>query len=157
MSQSSDPRGWALIAAAAADSKKAKDIVIQHVSELLVVTDYFVIATGANDRQVRAIAEEVEDQLREQADVKPIGREGVDEGKWVLLDFGELIVHVFMPEVREFYRIETLWNDAPFVDVREAGIEAPEYSDRIAKLLQGEYERPEADDDNRTRPEDEQE
>lgn len=152
-----NPREWALIAAAAADSKKGKDIVIQHVSELLVVTDYFVMVTGANDRQVRAIAEEVEDKLREEAGVKPIGREGVDEGTWVLLDFGELIVHVFQPETREFYRIETLWNDAPFVDVAEAGIEAPEYSERIAKLLQGEYEAVDPDDDNRTRPEDEEE
>ena len=150
------PRDYALIAAAAADSKKGRDIVIQHVSELLVVTDYFVIATGGNDRQVRAIAEEIEDQLREKAGLKPIGREGVDEGKWVLLDFGELIVHVFQPETREFYRIETLWNDAPFVDVAEAGIEEPEYSERIAKVLSGATEEIAEEDDNRAEAEDDE-
>ena len=150
------PRDYALIAAAAADSKKGRDIVIQHVSELLVVTDYFVIATGGNDRQVRAIAEEIEDQLREKAGLKPIGREGVDEGKWVLLDFGELIVHVFQPETREFYRIETLWNDAPFVDVAEAGIEEPEYSERIAKVLSGAVEEIAEEDDNRAEAEDDE-
>ena len=135
MAEALTPRDYALIAAAAADSKKAKDIVIQEVSELLVVTDYFVIATGANDRQVAAIADEIEEKLREKAGIKPIGREGFLNCTWVLLDYGELIVHVFQPQAREFYRIETLWNDAPAIDVSEAGIEDPEYSERIAKLL----------------------
>jgi ribosome-associated protein len=130
-----DPREIALRAAKAADSKKATDIIIQHVSELLVVTDYFVIVTGANDRQVEAIADEVEEKLHE-VGVDPIGREGYEERKWVLLDFGEVIVHVFQPDVRDFYRLETLWNDAPLVDVREAGIEDPEYSERIAKIVE---------------------
>ena len=150
------PRDYALIAAAAADSKKGRDIVIQHVSELLVVTDYFVIATGANDRQVRAIAEEVEDQLREKAAIKPIGREGVDEGKWVLLDFGELIVHVFQPETREFYRLEALWNDAPVMDLAvEAGITDPVYSDRIAALI-GSREAAQDDLDENRQPDEEE-
>ena len=135
MAEALTPRDYALIAAAAADSKKAKDIVIQEVSELLVVTDYFVIATGANDRQVAAIADEIEEKLREKAGIKPIGREGFLNCTWVLLDYGELIVHVFQPQTRDFYRIETLWNDAPVIDVSEAGIEDPEYSERIAKLL----------------------
>lgn len=128
-------RELALIAAAAADSKKGVDIVIQKVSNLILVTDYFVIATGMNDRQVEAIADEVEEQLRIKADVKPIGREGYDERTWILLDYGEVVVHVFQPQTREFYRLETLWNDAQFVDISEAGIEAPEYSERIAKLI----------------------
>ncbi len=128
-------REIALIAAAAADSKKAADVLIQKVSELILVTDYFVIATGINDRQVEAIADEVEDQLREKANLKPIGREGYEERTWILLDYGEVVVHVFQPQTRDFYRLETLWNDAPFIDVTEAGIEAPEYSERIAKLL----------------------
>ena len=125
----------ALTAAAAADSKKGRDIIIQHVSDLLVVTDYFVIITASNDRQVEAIADEIEEKLREKFDVKPIGREGFDDRKWVLLDFVSVIVHVFQPETREFYRLETMWADAPIVSVEEAGIEAPEYSERIAKLL----------------------
>lgn len=108
-----DSREWAIMAARAASDKKAEDIMVIDVGQLLVVTDYFVICTGRNDRQVRTIADEVEDQLREQGGIKPIGREGADEGKWVLLDFGDLVVHVFQPEEREFYRLEKLWGDAP--------------------------------------------
>lgn len=104
---------FALIAADAAAEKKAEDIVALEVAELLVVTDYFVVVTGRTDIQVRAIADEVEHQLLEKARLKPIGREGVAEGKWVLLDFGDLVVHVFQPEEREFYRLEKLWAEAP--------------------------------------------
>lgn len=110
---------WAVMAAQAASDKRASDIVAIDVGELLVVTDYFVICTGNTDIQVRAIAEEVEDRLREQAGVKPIGREGVSEGKWVLLDFGDLVVHVFQPEERSFYRLENLWSDAPRLELPE--------------------------------------
>lgn len=108
-------RDWVLIAARAADEKKAADIMAIEVGDLLVVTDYFVIATGATPIQVRAIADEIEDQLREQAGIKPIGREGLSEGKWVLLDYADLVVHVFQPAEREFYRLEKLWGDAPRV------------------------------------------
>lgn len=87
------------------------------VAALLVVTDYFVICTGRNDRQVKTIADEVEERLRVEAGVKPIGREGVREGRWVLLDFGDLVVHIFQPEERDFYRLEKLWGDAPRVDL----------------------------------------
>ncbi len=104
---------WAEIAAIAASDKKAEDIIAIDVHELLVVTDYFVICTGRNDRQVRVIADEIEDQLREKGGIKPIGREGADEGKWLLLDFGDLVIHVFQPEERDFYRLEKLWGDAP--------------------------------------------
>ncbi len=130
------PKDRALIAAAAVDSKKGKDIIIQHVSDLLIVTDYFVIASGANDRQVRAIADEIKDKMREKAGIRPIGIEGYDDGNWILLDYGDVVVHVFQPETRDFYRIETMWSDAPLVDVKEAGIENPEYSERIEKLLE---------------------
>lgn len=115
----------ALIAAAAAADKKATDIVAIEVAELLVVTDYFVICTGNTDVQVRAIADEVEEQLREQAGIKPIGREGVSEGKWLLLDFADVVVHVFQPEEREFYRLEKLWGDAPRVTAASASSEPP--------------------------------
>jgi ribosome-associated protein len=107
----------ALAAARAASDKKAEDIVVIGVSELLVVTDYFVICTGRNDRQVKTIADEIEDQLREKAGVKPVGREGLAEATWVLLDFGDVVVHVFQPTEREFYRLETLWKDAPQVEL----------------------------------------
>ena len=130
-----DSRKLALIAAKAADSKKATDIIVQDVRKALIITDYFVIATGANHRQVDAIVEEIEKALRIEADVKPLGREGMDEMAWVLLDYGDMVVHVFQPEIREYYRLEALWNDVPVVDLKEAGIEEPEYSERIAKLV----------------------
>lgn len=86
------------------------------MAELLVVTDYFLLATGANDRQVHSIADAIEDALRE-AGVKPIGREGERELRWVLLDYGDFVVHVFRPDEREFYRLEKLWSDAPRLDL----------------------------------------
>lgn len=104
------------IAAEAAAEKKAADVVALMVADLLVVTDYFVLATGANARQVKVIAEEVEDKLRE-AGLKAIGREGEKEGTWLLVDFGDLVVHVFQPAEREFYRLEKLWSDAPRLEL----------------------------------------
>jgi ribosome-associated protein len=82
-----------------------------------VITSYFVVATGSNDRQVRSIAEQVEDSLREKAGIKPIGREGQQEGKWVLLDFADVVGHVFQPEERDFYRLDKLWSDMPRVEL----------------------------------------
>ncbi len=126
----------ALIAARAADEKKATDIMVQEVRELIGVTDYFVIATAANNRQVEAIIDEIEDAVRTQAQLKPLHREGTQDGTWSLLDYGSFVVHVFQPETREFYRLEALWNDAPVLDLaKEAGLTELEYSDRIAKLL----------------------
>jgi len=107
----------ALVAAEAAGDKKAEDIVALDVSQLLVVTEYFVIATGRTNIQVRAIADEVEEQIRAKAGEKPIGREGVGENKWVLLDYGDVVVHVFQPEERDFYRLEKLWGDAPRLSI----------------------------------------
>lgn len=129
-------RECALIAARAADEKKATDIMVQEVGELIGVTDYFIIATAANNRQVAAIIDEIEEQLRKQAHVKPIHREGTQDGTWSLLDYGSFVVHVFQPETREYYRLEALWNDAPVIDLaEEAGLVDAEYSERIAKLL----------------------
>jgi len=112
-----DVQGFARIAAEAAAEKKGMDVVALFVGDLLVVTDYFVIATGATDRQVSSIADEVEDQLREKCGIKPIGREGERENTWVLLDFGDLVVHVFQQSERDFYRLEKLWSDAPRLDL----------------------------------------
>ena len=120
-----EPREIALLAAEAAADKKAADIIVLDVAETLVITAYFVIATGASDRQVSSIADEIEDQLREKGGIKPIGREGQREGKWVLLDFGDVVVHVFQPEEREFYRLEKLWSDAPRVEL-PASVTGPE-------------------------------
>jgi ribosome-associated protein len=114
-----DTREIAILAAKAASDKKAEEIIVIDVAELLVVVEYFVICTGRNDRQVKTIADEVEDQLRVEAKIKPIGREGTEQGKWVLLDFGDVVVHVFQPEERDFYRLEKLWGEAPRVPLPE--------------------------------------
>ena len=146
--QAAFSRECALIAAKAADEKKATDIMVQEVCDLIGVTDYFVIATAANSRQVDAIIDEIEDKLREDAGIKPTHREMSADGSWSLLDYGNIVVHVFMPETREYYRLEALWNDAPVIDLAaEAGLENLQYSDRIAKLLgreatQGELKAP---------------
>lgn len=90
-----------------------------------MVTDYFVICTGRNDRQVRTIAEEVEVRMKH-AGLPAIGVEGADEGKWVLIDFVDVVVHVFQPAERDFYRLERLWSDAPRLSLpEEATGEAP--------------------------------
>jgi len=130
-------RDRALIAARAADEKKATDIMVQEVRELISVTDYFVIATATNNRQVSAIIDEIEKKEIELASVKPLHREGTADGLWALLDYGDFVVHVFQPETREYYRLEALWNDAPVIDLsKEEGFSPVAYSERIAKLLE---------------------
>ncbi|MCI8469770.1 MAG: ribosome silencing factor [Eggerthellaceae bacterium] len=134
--EQASPRECAIIAAQAADEKKATDIVVQEVRELIGVTDYFVIVTAANNRQVDAIIDEIEEQMRVRGGVKPLHREESADGSWSLLDYGAVVVHVFQPETREYYRLETLWNDAPVMDLAaEAGLTELRYSDRIAGLL----------------------
>ena len=108
-------RDLAVAAARAASVKQAEEVVVLDVRDLIVITDYFVIASGSNDRQVRTIAEEIERTLREHG-VKPVRREGQHEGIWVLLDFVDFVVHVFRNEEREYYGLERLWADAPTVD-----------------------------------------
>ncbi len=137
MANTVDARTAALIAARAADKKKATDIMVQHVSDLIGVTDYFVIVTANNPRQVDAIIDQIEDDLRELAQMKPANRESSQDGSWSLLDFGDIVVHVFQPDTRDYYRLEALWNDAPIIDLSaEEGFEHLEYSDRIAKLIE---------------------
>ena len=134
--QAAFSRACAITAARAAAEKKATDIIVQEVRELIGVTDYFVITTASNNRQVNAIIEEVEDELREKQGIKPSHREVSPDGSWSLLDYGNIVVHVFMPETRDFYRLEALWNDAPVLDLaKEAGLTELEYSDRIADML----------------------
>ena len=103
----------ALIAAQAADDKKAEDIIVLDVAEIMGIVDAFVIAHASNTRLVRAIVDEVKEQLLVLAGVKPRSVEGLDDWSWVLLDYGDLIVHVFLAETREFYGLERLWTDAP--------------------------------------------
>ena len=106
----------ARVAALAAEDKIAQDIIAIDVSDHLPLTDVFVIASASNERQVGAIVDEVEEKLR-QAGVKPIRREGEREGRWVLLDFGDIVVHVQHAEEREYYQLERLWKDCPQVDI----------------------------------------
>lgn len=111
-------------AAAAASSKKAERIVILDVSKQLVITDHFIICSGSSDRQVKSIADEIQKVLAADNDRKPFRREGEREGRWVLLDYVDFVVHVFHEEDREYYDLERLWSDAPkfeFVDVEEEG------------------------------------
>ena len=104
----------ATTAARAAAAKQGEDIVILDVRDLIVITDYFVIASGATERQVKTIVEEVEKALRSHG-VKPVRREGEVDARWVLLDFVDVVVHVFGEEEREYYDLERLWRDAPRV------------------------------------------
>ena len=104
------------IAANAADSKQAEDLVALDVSGPLPLTDIFLLATGRNERNVVAIAGEIEDQLIE-AGHKPLRREGRAEGRWILLDFGDLVVHVFHEEDRMYYSLERLWKDCPVIPI----------------------------------------
>jgi ribosome-associated protein len=103
----------AVLAATTADSKLATEIQVLDVSEVLGVCDYFVIATARNEPQVKAVVDEIEDQLREQLDERPIRSEGRAARRWVLLDYGDVIVHVFLATEREFYRLERLYGDVP--------------------------------------------
>ncbi len=103
-------------AAVAASDKLATDQLAFDVSEQLAITDAFLLASGGNDRQVRAIVEEVEDKLRELG-AKPIRREGHRDGRWVLLDYGDVVIHVQHTEEREFYALERLWRDCPVIDL----------------------------------------
>ena len=106
----------AMTAAKAADDKLATTVAGIDVSEQLAITDVFVIVSASTDRQVGAIVEEVEDQLRDKG-AKPIRREGERDGRWVLLDFGDIVVHVQHDEEREFYELERLWKDCPEIDL----------------------------------------
>lgn len=106
----------AQLATVAADSKGALDPVALDVTGPLPLTDVFLLLTGRTERNVLAIADEIEDRLSE-AGAKPLRREGRSEGRWVLIDFGDLVVHVFHEEDRAYYSLERLWKDCPVVPV----------------------------------------
>lgn len=110
------------IAAIAADAKQAEDIVAIDVSGPLPLTDVFFIATGRNERNVVAIAGEIEDKLLE-AGVKCLRREGRAEGRWILLDFGDIVAHIFHEEDRMYYALERLWKDCPAIPLNIPGVE----------------------------------
>ena len=107
----------ARVAAQAASSKLANDIVAIDVSERLAITDVFLIASASNERQVNAIVDGIEEELAKK-DLKPVRREGRSEGRWVLLDYANVVVHVQHEEDRVFYALERLWKDCPAVDLQ---------------------------------------
>ena len=111
-----------LAAAQASADKLASDILLLDVSEQLVITDVFLLASAPNDRQVKAIVDAIEDKLRDLG-AKPIRREGEKEGRWVLLDFGDVVMHVQHQEERVFYALERLWKDCPVIPFVDADLE----------------------------------
>lgn len=116
MTASAQSRDMLRIAAAAADSKGGEDLIALDVSQPLPLVDIFLLVTGRSERNVAAIADEIEDKLLE-AGHRRLRREGRQEARWVLLDFGDLVVHVFHEQERVYYGLERLWKDCPIVPV----------------------------------------
>ena len=108
------PEKVALLSAEAAEDKKARDVVVLDIQDISVICDYFVICSGLSSTQVKAIAENVEEKLQEQGIMK-LRIEGFRDARWILLDFGSVVVHVFQERDREFYNLEHLWGDARVV------------------------------------------
>lgn len=111
-----EPKEMAELAVKALDSKKGRDIRMLRTTELTFLADWFVICTAGSTTHVKTLTEEVDRQLSE-AGASPFRREGHRSDRWVLLDFGSLVVHVFLPDAREFYNLERLWADAEEVDL----------------------------------------
>ena len=111
-----ETRQWAIAAARAADAKQARDVLVLEVAEVLALCGWFVIASASNERQVKAVCDEVEHQIHDIGGPKPRRVEGLDSRQWVLMDYGDVVVHVFLQEVREFYDLERLWADVPRLD-----------------------------------------
>lgn len=105
------------------DAKKATDVVLLDVSQLLWITDVFAIASGTSNRNVQSLADEVEFKLRD-IERRPLRVEGRNEAEWVLLDYGDVVVHIFQPTVREYFSLERLWGDAPLIEWEPAATEA---------------------------------
>ena len=114
-----DSRKLALLCRELANNKKAEDIIILDVRELSSVTDYFVIVTGTSEPHLRAIVDEIVDELKEDHDLRPNAIDGTFHAAWVVLDYFDVIVHVMRHDVREKYDLEALWGDAPRVKLRK--------------------------------------
>ncbi len=115
MSEQSESLQLAVVAARAAAEKQGSDIIVLNVGDVLSITEFFVVASASNIRQVRAIADEVKLMANLECDRSPGRAEGLREGQWVLLDFGDVVVHIFSEETRRFYEIERLYSDVPKV------------------------------------------
>lgn len=117
-----DSLQWVIQAARAADSKTDEETVVLDVGDVLSITGWFVITGGSNTRQVRALASFIEEEVAAAGGPKPIRIEGLDSMQWVLLDYGDFIVHVLLKETRDFYDVERLWRDVPVIDWKESEI-----------------------------------
>ncbi|MDQ1402679.1 MAG: ribosome-associated protein [Actinomycetota bacterium] len=113
MTNTASLHALALVAARAASAKKGTDTVVLDVGPVLAITDAFVITSGSNPRLVRTIADEIEQQVKDAGGSAPLRTEGLDDARWVLLDYGEFVVHIFLDEAREYYDLDRLWSDAP--------------------------------------------
>lgn len=120
-----EPRALALFLAKVLNDRKAEDIVILDVENLVGYTSYFIVASGRSDRQVKALASTLEREVKTHLSARPLSREGVDQGNWALLDYGDAVVHVFRAEERDFYDLEGLWSDAPREDYPSATVATP--------------------------------
>jgi len=111
-----DNKQLVLMAARACDEKKAKDIKLINIEKVSFISEWILIAEGLSDVQVRSITNSVELELREKAEIEPIRKEGVNEAKWALLDYGDLIVNIFQPDIRKFYDLESFWSNGDNLD-----------------------------------------
>lgn len=116
MPAQSDAVELAQVAVAGADDKKATDLAVLDVADLMAVVDVFVLASTRNERQLKAAAESIEDRVRERLDRRPLRREGTPASGWFLLDYGDVVCHVFDEEQRAFYDLDRLWADVPRID-----------------------------------------
>ena len=106
-----DNKRLVLMAARACDEKKAKDIKLINIDKVSYLSEWILIAEGLSDVQVRSITKSVEGELRDKGNIEPIRKEGINEAKWALLDYGDLIVNIFQPEIRKFYDLESFWSN----------------------------------------------
>ena len=123
------------LCALAADSRKADDIVVLDVQQLSSVADYFLICSGSSDRQVRAIADAIAEELAQHGE-KPLAMEGYQQGTWVLMDCADLIVHIFDHDTRRFYNLERLWHRAPHIEVPGIAFAMPQTAASEALLVE---------------------
>ena len=111
-----DNKQLVLMAARACDEKKAKNIKLIKIRKVSFISEWILIAEGLSDVQVRSITNSVEVELREKAEIEPVRKEGVNEAKWALLDYGDLIVNIFQPDIRKFYDLESFWSNGDNLD-----------------------------------------
>jgi len=113
-----DSKTKSLLCLRAAIEKKAQNPVLLELKGITSITDYFLLCSGKSDRQVQAIAQAIEEALKKRG-IQPLGQEGMREGRWILMDYEDVVVHIFLEPVRKFYDLEGLWIDAPRVDLQK--------------------------------------